>query len=398
MPALSSPAPRAPVDRCPGALRPHPALDGPLVRLRLPGGQVSAGALRVLAGAAADLGDGWLELTSRGNVQLRALTGPGSVDMVAQRCADAGLLPSESHERVRNILGSPLSGRDRAGALDVRPLLARLDAGLCADPVLAGLPGRFAFALDDGRGDVLGLGADVAWQAGPNRLLLAGRDCGLNVPDPVPAMLAAARAFLDLGGGADGIWRLADLPDGAERIAATVFGATPVPAAVAQPAPPPVGPHRTAGSVCVVLGVPLGRLSAAQALLLAEAADAADAAGSVDAAGSAGGGAVVTVWRRVVVDLPVDGVDRWVRTLVDAGLVADPASPWLGLSACVGVAGCERALADVQADARAYAAGPAADRTVHWAGCERQCGRPAGPALVLIATGDGYRRSRGNDR
>jgi precorrin-3B synthase len=399
VPAVPPPPPRAPADRCPGALRPHQALDGPLVRLRLPGGQICAPALRAVAGAAADLGDGWLELTSRGNIQLRGLTADGAVSAVADRCADAGLLPSETHERVRNILGSPLSGRDGHGDTDIRPLLTALDTALCSDPVLAGLPGRFSFALDDGRGDVIGLGADIGWRAGTDRLLLAGRDAGLHMPATrvVDAMLAAARAFLHLGGGTDGIWRLTDLAGGVERITESLLAAGPnsspileIQGTFSSPEFPrsregaggPAPGLRSAGaSACAVLAVPLGRLAASQAVLLA------------DTAAAAGGGVVVTPWRQVVVDLAADRADERVRHLTGAGLVEDPGSPWVALSACAGIDGCGSARGDVRADARALAeTAPVRTipRAVHWAGCERQCGRPAGPALVLIATGGGY--------
>ncbi|MDT5016170.1 MAG: precorrin-3B synthase, partial [Mycobacterium sp.] len=41
-----------------------------------------------------------MELTSRGNIQLRAITDTAAV---AEMVAAAGLLPSQTHERVRNI-------------------------------------------------------------------------------------------------------------------------------------------------------------------------------------------------------------------------------------------------------------------------------------------------------
>ncbi|MER6873419.1 precorrin-3B synthase, partial [Amycolatopsis sp. NPDC000673] len=101
---MSSPA-RVRADACPGVFATHDAADGPLARVRLPGGVVTADRLRALASCAEDLGDGDVHLTSRANVQLRGVRRPG----LAGRLTEAGLLPSPSHERVRNVLASPLS-------------------------------------------------------------------------------------------------------------------------------------------------------------------------------------------------------------------------------------------------------------------------------------------------
>ena len=182
-------------DACPGVFAPHDAADGALARIRLPGGAIDAAALRAVADCADELGDGHLHLTSRGNLQLRGLSRSSAL---SARLMDAGLLPSATHERVRNILASPLAGiasdptarvdvvasttlgTRETGSCDVRGLAAELDRGLCARPELAGLPGRFLFALDDGRGDVAAEEPDLCWQA-PGRLLVAGLDTGLHV-------------------------------------------------------------------------------------------------------------------------------------------------------------------------------------------------------------------------
>src|SRR4029450_2595850 len=83
----------------------------------------------------------------------------------------------------------------------VRPWVVAFDAGLCADPLLAGLPGRFLVTLDDGRGDVAGLRGDVGLLAltpGTVALTLGGADSGLRATPraAVPLTLAAPRAFL----------------------------------------------------------------------------------------------------------------------------------------------------------------------------------------------------------
>ena len=144
-------------DACPGALQVHQAADGALARVRLPGGMITAGQLESLAEAADRFGAGVLELTGRGNLQVRGITDTAAV---ADAVARAGLLPSPTHERARNIVASPLSGR-LGGLVDVRPWVADLDRAIQVAPELALLPGRFWFSIDDGSADVCGLAADV---------------------------------------------------------------------------------------------------------------------------------------------------------------------------------------------------------------------------------------------
>src|ERR1700722_12452124 len=60
-------------DACPGALQVHQAADGALVRVRLPGGMITAAQLTALANASNGFGSGTLELNARGHIQLRAI-------------------------------------------------------------------------------------------------------------------------------------------------------------------------------------------------------------------------------------------------------------------------------------------------------------------------------------
>ncbi|NYJ06026.1 precorrin-3B synthase [Petropleomorpha daqingensis] len=379
-------AARTRADACPGALQTHAAADGALARVRVPGGLLTADQLRVLAAAARELGDGGLELTSRGNVQLRGLA-EDDVPALGDRLAGAGLLPSATHERVRNVLASTLSGRS-GGLVAVRPWVAAFDAGLQADPALAELPGRFLATLDDGRGDVSGLGGDVGLLALDDgvALLLGGTDSGLRTTadDAVDLLLAATRAFLDerteQGGAA---WRLTELADGRARVAARVGMPTAEPVAV--PAAPVLGPVGAAeqddGRIALIGVVPLGRLTADQVELLARLAPEVQ----------------VTPWRSVVVpDLAYDRVDDAAVDLHRTGIVFDEASPWLRVTACAGRPGCAKSLADVRADVvTAVLSGdlPADGARQHWAGCERRCGRPRGDVVDVVATGAGYRVS-----
>lgn len=367
-------------DGCPGALTTHLAADGPLARVRLPGGVVSPGQMQVLAQAAAELGDGTLELTSRGNIQVRAVSDP---DGFASRLADAGLLPSSTHERVRNILASPLSGRV-GGLTDVRALIGALDEGLCARADLAELPGRTLFALDDGRGDLCGLEPDFGAYAQPDgsfAVLLAGRDSGVRVDRDkvVSTLLDCAGAFVELR---QSQWRVAELDDGPAQIIDRLgLSAGP---ALTLPAPvevPPIGwLDQDDGPVALAAGLANGVLGARLAEFLA----------AIDRP------LIMTPWRSLIVcDLDEEPAEQVVRVLAPMGLIFDAASPWIRVSACTGSPGCEKSLADVRADLSAAvdARMTPRDERQHWSGCERRCGRPKGEVTDVIATGIGYRVS-----
>ncbi|WP_230486612.1 nitrite reductase [Nocardioides anomalus] len=205
-------------DLCPGVFRPWPAEDGGLVRLRPTGGLLPSRALVDLVGVAEAYGDGRVHLTSRANVQLRAL--PLEDGAVPGEVVDAieatGLLPSRSHELVRNIMVSPQSGF-WAGRVDLRPLADELDRLLCADPRLAGLPGRFLFVLDDGRGDLLDRTLDlgvVGVSPAAVQLRLGSEHWGAMVPVARAAaeLVALAHVFLDARGeGPEAPWHVDEL-------------------------------------------------------------------------------------------------------------------------------------------------------------------------------------------
>lgn len=372
-------------DACPGALRLHAADDGALARVRVPGGVLSTCQARALGSAARRLGDGDLHLTSRGNVQLRGLR-EGCAGELADLLGEAGLLPSPGHERVRNIVASPLSGLDARGLSDVRPWLSSLDAALCASDAARGLSGRFLFALDDGRGDVAGLEADVTVRAradGAAQLSPGGVRIGH--ADVARASVAAAEVFLEAArDDGSGAWRVSGLHLAKEELAARVrrrLDALGIPHEPrAEPTAADPGPRPGALSRAVSVHVPFGRASGRQWRQLTDVAETE---------------LRLTPWRGVVV--PVDGgrAPAALASLAAAGLVTDPASPWLGVGACVGRPGCVRAHTDVRADAARTVGTVIADtRPVYWSGCERRCGRPGTHHIEVVAdAGGGYRIS-----
>ncbi|MFE0678247.1 precorrin-3B synthase [Streptomyces sp. NPDC058867] len=395
MPASHNSSPQATVvargsgDACPGTLRLHAADDGALARIRIPGGVLSVPQAGALADVAQRLGDGDLHLTSRGNVQVRGLEDGCGGELAAALDA-AGLLPSPPHERVRNIVASPLSGLDGRGRTDVRPWLTALDAGLCASAATPSLSGRFLFALDDGRGDVAALGADVTVRAtsdGGAELALGAHPEALRVSeeDAPRAALTAAETFLKAASASEGrAWRVTELPlNGAEFLelvaAALTVGGLPHERVDRAPASTPGPPPGVIGDSLSV-HVPLGRLSAAQWRGLA-----ALAAGELR----------LTPWRGVVLPTSAPPPDPVLDGVAADGLVVDPGSPWPRVGACIGSPGCAKSRADVRADAAAAlaATGPRG-LPLYWSGCERRCGHPPGDRIDLVAVPEGgYRVS-----
>ncbi|VEG56021.1 precorrin-3B synthase [Mycolicibacterium aurum] len=362
-------------DACPGALQTHRAADGDLARIRLPGGTITSAQMDALASAAIDFAASTLELTSRGNLQIR---GVDDTDAVARLLSESGLLPSATHERVRNIVASPLSGRS-GGLCDTRQLVLALDDAVQRDADLVHLPGRFLFGIDDGRGDVSGLAADVGVHAldpSTAALLLAGRDTGvrLALSDTVDELLAIARRFVAIR---EKAWRVDELDDPTTLLGGRTPTAPPG-ATWHGPTRPPVGwIEQDDGRIALGAAIPLGVLDAQVARYLA----------AVDAP------MAVTPWRSVLLfDLDEGVADVALRVLAPLGLVFDENSPWLSVSACTGSPGCAHSAADVRADAAAAATGdPAGTGHRHFVGCDRACGSPMG-VEVLVATGDGYRR------
>lgn len=346
-------------DACPGLQRPFGAADGSIVRLRPAGQPVTVEALVQLTELIAAQADPAIQLTSRGALQLRGLPHPLPPEF-HDAIRATGLVPSPTHELVRNVVASPLSGLDGAGRCDVRPVVADLDDAVCADPRLSRLGGRFLLVVDDGRGDVIDMASDLAFVAtAPDRgIVLAGsQDHGWEVPldEAVDLIVRLAVEFVERADGDESIWHVDDLTDplGPERTAV-----------LARPLAPPL-PLGAVGEHAVV-GVPLGLLKPHHVDALARTTDAVR----------------VTPWRSLVVE---DGAAT-LPELEAAGLATHAGSPWHRLHACTGLTGCSRSAVDTRALARELAPVlPAGRQPVHISGCERRCGTPATAYVDLLA-------------
>ncbi len=351
-------------------------------RIRLPGGRLHADQLAVAARVALVHGDGYLELTSRGNLQLRGLSDAGSA---AAELLAAGLGSAGAADTVRNVIASPLAGRIGGyGTVDV--VLAEVDGRLRAGDV-AGLSGRFLFGVDDGRGDVLAHRPDVAvrWRPdGAADLIVADEVVGtLPRTEAAAALIGVAEAFLGAAGGA---WRIRELAEPARdavvaQARALVGAADDMTVAAPAPAGALVG-WLTQDDGAVMLGAltPLGRLPARTAEFLAAVA----------------APIIITPRREILLaDLTEAVADTALRVLAPMGLVFDAESPWALVSCCAGRPGCAKSHTDVRVDTAAHAATHPVAQREHWVGCSRGCGSPTTPHVRVEAGPDGtYRRTR----
>jgi len=384
---------------CPGILHAVPAKDGLLLRIRVPGGLIRSSQLSAIAELSATLSDGQIEITSRANLQLRAIR-PQNLAQVVEGLTAAGLLPSREHDRVRNIIASPFAGLDSEELLDTLPLVRELDDRLLADSAFVELHPKFSLALDGGgrwfsrEVDDLSLRA-VKGEGGLYlHLAIGGMPSGLGVTtdQAVDGMLETTRICLRIA-------KQFDIPVRGRRIIA-------VPGAISRmtehlseflvPCPPPndfgaeievpvgVAHTRQAGFVSVVPSVPLGRLQARQAQLIASIAM--DCNTSLRLA----------PWRGIVLGtIPKSALTRVLAQLYDGGLSLDGKDGYRGLSTCAGSSGCEASLADVRADAISLARQLAGcdtkpGWTVNISGCEKQCAMRNGATAELVANESGY--------
>jgi precorrin-3B synthase len=381
--------------------------DGLIVRLKLTGGIVPLDLAVRIADWSRRFGNGEIDLTARSNLQIRGVTDislPGLQDAIA----DAGLLDDNPDgEAIRNVFASPLAGLDADAVIDIRPLVAALEARLTGDPILYTLPAKFCFAVDDGgRFGLGGVRADVRFEAvaGPAfavRLDGAPDDMlGPCPPEDLPDIAARlGEAFLARRGDAR---RMRDLVG---RIGAAVV-ATDV-GLRCERTQPLLRHSRESGNPWSIIataekwipafagmtlerkwgwgavlriGLPFGRISAEHLKVLA------------DNAGHNGAREIrLTPWRTIFVPLPSeDEARRVANDLPKGAFILDPADPRRRVAACVGAPACRSATTAIREDAARLAALVGEDAFLHVSGCSKGCAYPRAAPISLIGNNSLY--------
>ena len=199
-----------------------PAQNSFMLRNRIPGGLLNTQQMRGLAHIARDWGGGFLDITTRGNIQIREIL-PKNVIMVFNKLTDLGLTPKGSGaDNIRNITTTPTTGFDPLEFIDVMPYAKAMHHTILNNRDLYGLPRKFNISFDSGGAiSVCSDTNDLAFYAtkvGPGqtvesgvyfRVQLAGitghkqfaSDCGLLLqPNQCVAVAAAMiRVFIENG-------------------------------------------------------------------------------------------------------------------------------------------------------------------------------------------------------
>src|SRR5436853_6525790 len=199
-----------------------PNQDAFMLRLRRPGRILTAHQARGLSDIAERFGGGYLDITTRANLQIREINAAHPLD-VLMAVDELGLTSRGSGaDNIRNLTGSPTAGIDPQELIDTRPLTRALYHHILNHRELYGLPRKFNIAFDGGgRVGVLEDTNDIGFAAvrvGPGqpvpegiyfRMLLGGltghgsfaHDSGvlLEPQEVVPAAASIVRVFIDHG-------------------------------------------------------------------------------------------------------------------------------------------------------------------------------------------------------
>lgn len=153
-----------------------------MIRIRIPGCEMSARQARAIAFVAYEAGHGIVDVTTRGNVQVQGLP-IQKIPGVLAALERAGLTSKQTgFDNIRNVTSHPLSGVDPEELIDTRPLALAVTDLFVGSRELSDLPRKFNIALN-GRADSTPSDwtQDIAWLAarGPGdlvgfRLLIGG--------------------------------------------------------------------------------------------------------------------------------------------------------------------------------------------------------------------------------
>jgi precorrin-3B synthase len=386
--ALASPQRRG---ACPGLSAPMATGDGLLVRL-LPIGTIALDAFDALCTAARQHGNGIVEVTSRGSIQIRGLSA-ATAPRFAAAIAALGIAAEDGIP----VLTNPLAGLDAQDIIDAGVLAADLRLALARSSLARRLSAKVSVVVDGGGAlDLDRIAADVRLRAeavdGVSTLCVsvggdgrsaarlgcvAGRD-GVEVATRLLEVLAQrgrvarVRDIIAPDGIATFHSAVADLiirdgPAQSQRRFSDAVGRYPL----------------RDGTLAYGIGLAFGHADAMSLRRLAEAAKAAGACGMRVAPGRA----------LMIVGLTQQAASSFAAAAEALGFIVRADDPRQHVVACAGAPICASAniAARTLAPQIAAAAAPHLDGAfkIHVSGCAKGCAHPGAAALTVVGTSSG---------
>lgn len=385
---------------CPGLSAPMSTGDGLLTRFA-PIGTIALAAFKRLCAAARTYGNGIVEVTARGNIQIRGLSG-GSARQFADEIAALDIAAQDGVP----IHYNPLSGIDADEILDVTPLAFELRRILAQRPAATSLNAKVSVAIDGGaKLSLARVAADIRLTAqsmnGKTLLRVAAGGDDASAVD---------LGFVAPDNAAEVAWRLLGLlaERGHHARACDIIAAegaaifrevlsmhpalrwTPAPADAGQIRhdrnelchnAPVIALHRLRdGSLACGIGLPFGHAETGALEQLADAAALAGACGLRAAPDRA----------LLAIGLTEQAAADFVAAAEQLNFVTRADDPRRRVLACAGAPLCASAYLATRALAPqiAAAAAPhlAGDFTIHISGCAKGCAHPAAAALTVVGT------------
>lgn len=358
---------------CPSLPAPMQTGDGLLARLQ-PLEPLTLNQWVGLARLARELGNGIVEVTARGKLQLRGLTSASAARLPEAVDALGIVVPQGFPAEV-----SALAGLDPAERFDPRPLAREISERAAA--LIPSLAPKASVVVDGGGAlHLAALKADIGVTAGRGDnalILLANRPAGEVPLDRVPALVVALLERLAARGPEACMSNL--LTEQGIEALRTGFALAPVPPDGLRPPAEPVGLHAlNDGTLAFGLGLAFGQVEAEAFQALAEAARAAGARHIEPASGRA----------LLIVGLSQEAANALKNKASGLGFITDPADPRRRVYACAGRPACASAHLDTHATAMRIAA-LAGGREVHVSGCIKGCAHPAPAALTIVGLDEG---------
>jgi sulfite reductase (ferredoxin) len=344
-----------------------------MMRVRIPGGQLSADQLAAVAGIAKEYGRDLADITDRQNVQYHWIR-IEDVPAIWERLAEVGLSSIQACGDVpRNILGCPVAGIGAGEILDATATLRATEAVAAGNPEFANLPRKFKTAISGCTAqctahevnDISFVGVTGPdgtpgfdlWVGGglSTNPMIAQRLGVFVTPDRVPEVWAGvAGLFRDYGyrrlrSRARLKFLVADWgPERFREVLQNEYLSGPLPDGPAPAAPAHgsrdhVGVHRQRdGRYYVGVAPHVGRTSGAQ---LYQVADLARAYGS-------GTIRTTTEQKLLILDVPQEKVAELTAELAAIDLLASPSPFRRGTMACTGIEFCKLAIVETKGRAR----------------------------------------------